>query len=145
MANFLKPEKVLAIIACLIEGNSVRATERLTGTHRDTVLRTLVRFGELCQEILDTHIHDVDCYSIQVDEIWAYVFKKQGRLTDEDRYQHPERGDTYTFVGLDADSKLVISHVVGKRNAETTVQFIQDLASRLNGNRPQIVSDGFDA
>lgn len=145
MANYLKPEKKKSVIACLVEGLSIRATERLTSVHRDTILRNLVQVGERCQEVLSTHIHDVDCDSIQMDEIWTFVFKKQKQLTTQDKMTTPEKGDQYVFVAMDADSKLVINHLIGKRDRWTTHKFIQDLSSRLNGNRPQITSDGFEA
>lgn len=144
MANYLKPEKVLAVINCLLEGCSVRSVERLVGVHRDTILRQLVKAAGRCQEIMDRYVRDVDCYSIQTDEIWSFIYKKQARLKEEDLLRHPERGDQYTFVGMCADSKLVIAHTTGKRNAATTTRFIQDLASRLNGNRPQIATDGYE-
>lgn len=145
MANHLRPEKKKTIVACLVEGLSIRATERLTGVHRDTILRHLIQVGERCQEVLDQYVRHVESDSIQVDEIWTFVFKKQKRLTDKDRVFAPEKGDQYVFVAMDADSKLVINHVIGKRDRWTTHEFTQDLSSRLNGNRPQITSDGFDA
>ena len=145
MANHLNFDKKVSVIHHLVEGNSIRATERLTDVHRDTICRLLVRVGEQCAAILDDMINDVAADSIECDEIWSYVGKKQKRCTKEEK-KTGERGDQYVFVGLDSDTKLVISHLVGKRSAETTTAFIKDLGSRLSNDadyKPQISSDGF--
>lgn len=84
-------------------------------------------------------IKNVPAKRIQADEIWTYVFKKQARLNTED---HPDMGDQYVFVGMDADTKLIISHLVGKRDAASAYYFIRDLKNRVQG-RPQVTTDGF--
>ena len=81
----------------------------------------------------------VPAQRIQVDEIWTYVFKKQARLSSLD---HPDMGDQYVFIGMDADTKLVISHLVGKRDATSAYNFMRDLKDRVKG-RPQVTTDGF--
>ncbi len=137
--NRLKPEKQEAIVSALVEGNSVRSVERMTGVHRDTITRLVLRVGSTCEQIMDETMHDLGCERIEVDEVWSYVGKKQRHVRpDEDPNQV---GDCWTWVALDADSKLVPAYAVGKRDFPTGVAFIRDLASRLSG-RPQISSDG---
>lgn len=142
MANVLKREKQEMVIRCLVNGSSIRATERMTGVHRDTIMRLMVRVGNRCEQIMDSEMRDLDCRHLQLDEIWAYVGKKQRWVTMEDDPQ--KVGDFYTFVALDTDTRLVPSYRVGKRDMETTQAFVDDLASRL-AVRPQISADGFNA
>lgn len=130
------------IINCLVEGNSIRSTERMTGTHRDTICRLLVEVGDGCAKLMDEQMHDLPCRRIEVDEIWAYVGKKQRHMTPAD---DPYRvGDQYTFVALDAETKLVPSYLVGKRDLPTAKVFLNDLAGRL-ANQIQLSSDGLAA
>jgi IS1 family transposase len=126
------------IINCLVEGNSIRSTERMTNTHRDTICRLLVEVGEGCQRIMDEKMRDLPCTLIQVDEIWSYVGKKQARLQPgEDRSR---LGDQWTFVALDPETKLVPAYRVGKRTVREANAFIADLSERLS-NRIQLSSD----
>lgn len=126
------------IINCLVEGNSIRSTERLTNTHRDTIMRLMVQVGEGCAAIMDQEMRDLACQRIQVDEIWSYVGKKQARLTRED--DKSRLGDMWTFVALDPDTKLIPSYRVGKRTRHNAVAFMEDLSDRL-ANRVQLSSD----
>lgn len=137
--NILPQDKQATIIAAHVEGSSIRSMERMTGVHRDTIMRLIVRTGEGCAKLLDERVRNVQAKRIQADEIWTYVFKKQARLTSDD---HPDMGDQYVFVGMDADTKLVISHLVGKRDAASAFYFIRDLKDRVQG-RPQVTTDGF--
>lgn len=103
--NRLPIERRAQIIHALVEGNSIRSTERMTNVHRDTIMRLLVEVGKGCETILDEQMRDLDCRRIQVDEIWAYVQKKQRQVRrDDDRRRV---GDIWTFVALDPDTKLV--------------------------------------
>ena len=143
--NVLKPEKKLAVVRGLVEGCSIRSTERMTGVHRDTIMRLLVSVGERCSEILDANLKGFHSKLIQVDEIWTFVGKKERRLTNEEKL-NPELGDQYVFVAIDAETKLVPSYLVGKRDGETALRFMMDLQERLQGNgRIQLTSDGFKA
>jgi IS1 family transposase len=130
----------IAVISALVEGNSIRSTHRMTGVHRDTIARLLVEVGEGCARLLDDKIRRVPAKRIEVDEIWTYVFKKERRLTEED--DPAERGDQYVFVAIEADSKLVISHCIGKRDSRTALTLIDDMASRIT-QRVQLTTDGF--
>lgn len=124
----LKHEKKLAVISALVEGTSIRSTERMTGVHRDTICRLLVETGGNCAALLDSHIHNVRAKYLQADEIWCFVQKKAKRVRDDDP---KEFGDQWGFVAMDEDSKLVPSFVVGKRTKETTYAFLLDLQKRL--------------
>ena len=137
--NILPVEKQVQIINGLIEGCSMRATARMVGVERNTVTRTLLKIGERCAALLDAKIRRVPARRVQVDEIWTYIFKKQALITDDDP---PERGDQYVFIGMDADTKLVISHLIGKRDAATAFYMISDLKERL-AYRVQLTTDGF--
>ena len=143
--NCLKMEKKLAVISALVEGNSIRSIERMTGIHRDTIMRLLVSVGEKCTTILDQNLKSFHSKLIEADEIWTFVRKKERRLTDEERL-NPELGDQYVFVALDAETKLVPTFLVGKRDGETALRFMIDLQNRLTGNgRIQLTTDGLRA
>ena len=141
--NTVQMERKIQILKALVEGNSIRSTERMTETHRDTITRLLVRVGNQCQRTMDNLLKDFHCEKIQVDEIWTFVKKKEKRLSYKEK-SHGEFGDQYVFVALDADTKLVPAFTVGKRNSETTLNFIIELYNRLQGNgRIQLTSDGY--
>ncbi len=140
--NVLKAEKQEVAIAALVEGTSIRSIERMTGIHRDTIMRLMVRVGQNCENILDTYMRKLKCKTLQVDEIWCFVGKKQRHLTRADNKE--ELGDHWVFVALDADSKLIPSYIVGKRTADNAHAFIKDLAGRLD-NRVQLSSDALNA
>ena len=140
--NRLKKDKQIQVIAALVEGNSVRSIERMADVHRDTILRLMVRVGGSCAEMMDASLRGLDLRHVQMDEIWAYVGKKQRHVQPED---DPKLvGDFWTYVALDTDTKLVPSHLVGKRNRTNTRAFVDDLASRMAG-RVQISSDMMEA
>lgn len=140
--NVLRPEKQFAVLSALIEGCSIRSTSRMTGVNKKTILKLLVDVGTHCAILLDEQIRGLTCTAIECDEIWTFVAKKERRLTTDDRLLHPDYGDQYTFVAFDPQTKLVPSFVVGKRDGQTTLQFIRDLRSRLRGHI-QISTDGF--
>ena len=128
------------VVAALVEGNSIRSVERMTSIHRDTIMRLAVRVGDGCDKLMDEMMRDLTCPRFQLDEIWAYVGMKQKtarRLNKTDEF-----GDLYTFVAIDADSKLVPCWYVGHRRWNDTVMFVNDLRERLV-NRPQITTDAF--
>jgi IS1 family transposase len=135
----ISEETGLKAIQCLIEGCSIRSTERLTDLHRDTILSLLVLAGERCAKVMDTRMQNLKCQFIQCDEIWTFVQKKQKRCRKEDP---AEFGDAWVFVAIDPVTKLVPSFNIGKRSAATTKDFIDDLAQRLN-SRIQLTTDGF--
>src|SRR5260370_2643389 len=133
------PKKV-AVISALLEGNSIRSIERMTGIHRDTIMRLLVSSGNHCAELLHVTMRDLRCRYIQCDEIWTYVGKKERQISQDDS---PDLGNQWVFVAIDAETKLVPSFTVGKRTRETTYRFLTDLKSRLTEERFQLTTDGF--
>ena len=140
--NRLPVETQTAVISALVEGASIRSVERISGVHRDTITRLMVRVGEACDRLLHETMRELPCTRLEADEIWCYVGKKQRRVTSAD---DPQRvGDFWTFVAIDAETKLVPTWLVGKRDAPTAEAFIADLASRL-ANRVQISTDGLSA
>ncbi len=141
--NTLSMERKEQILSALVEGVSIRSTERMTNTHRDTIMRLLVRVGNGCQQLLDEHLKNFHSKYIQVDEIWTYVGKKERRLTDEEKRKY-DIGDQYVFVALDAETKLVPVFTVGKRDGHTTLRFMLELQNKLRENgRIQLTTDGF--
>lgn len=141
--NVLKSEKQLAVVAALVEGVSIRSIERLTGVHRDTIMRLTVRVGENCQQIMAERMRNLTCAKVQVDEIWTFCRKKQARLREEEK-NAVSLGDQYVFVGIDADTKLVPHFDVGKRTTATAYRFMDALKARLaQGVRFQLTTDGF--
>jgi IS1 family transposase/transposase-like protein len=135
----IEQDDAIRALQCLLEGCSVRSTERLTGLHRDTILSLLVLAGERSAQLLDARMRELTCKFIQCDEIWTFCFKKQRRVRKDDA---AEVGDQWVFVAIDAETKLIPSFVVGKRSKGTTDILINDLAQRLT-NRVQITTDGF--
>ncbi len=140
--NRLSLARRAQVINCLVEGNSIRSTERMTDTHRDTVMRLLVEVGEGCARLMNEHMRDLRCRRIPVDEIWAYVQKKQRQVTEAD--DRSRVGDQWTFVALDPDTKLIPTWRVGKRDLQTATAFLTDLSDRL-ANRVQLSSDALAA
>lgn len=138
MVNVLSKDKQITAIAALAEGSSIRSIERMTGIHRDTIMRLGVRIGKGCARLLDEKMRGLTCNRIQVDEIWGFIGKKDRNITPED---DRELGSVWTFCAIDSDSKIVPSYKVGRRDAITANAFMFDLASRLR-NRIQLSSDG---
>src|SRR6266481_784295 len=142
MANVLGKDKQITITAALAEGSSIRSIERMTGVHRDTIMRLGVKIGQGCARVLDAKMRGLDCKRLELDEIWGYIGKKMRHVKEDD---DPTLGDVWTFCAIDAETKLVPAyHVSNKRDAESTNAFVQDLASRLN-NRVQISTDAMNA
>jgi IS1 family transposase len=139
MANELKTEQKAQAVSLLCEGNSIRSIERITGIHRDTVMRLGVRVGTACAKIQDEKMRGLNCAQIEVDEIWGFIGAKRNNAARAGVY-----GDVWTFIALDADTKLIPSFIVGKRDAYHAKAFISDLAGRL-AKRVQVSSDSLAA
>lgn len=139
MSNNLPTEKKITAISMLCEGNSIRAIERMTGVHRDTIMRLRVRVGQGCAEIMDDKMHGLSIPLVQVDELWGFIGAKQKTAKANDMIG---AGDIWVWVAMDAETKLVPAFLTGKRDKMHAVQFMDDLASRLV-SRPQISSDAF--
>lgn len=129
------------IINALVEGNSIHSTERMTGTHRDTICRLLVEVGDGCAKLMDEKMRKLPCRRIEVDEVWTFCQKKQRQVeAGEDRRRV---GDQWVFVALNPESKLVPTYRVGKRRRGDAVAFMTDLSERL-ANRVQLSSDALN-
>jgi IS1 family transposase len=138
--NRLSTEERAKVVGCLIEGCSLRATVRLTGVAKKTVSRILVETGEACAAYHDTIMRNLSCKVIQVDEVWSFTYCKQANIPEHLQGQDGV-GDTWTWIAIDADTKLIPSWHVGLRDAEAAYRFIHDLKGRL-ANRIQLTSDG---
>jgi len=140
MANVLKAEKRVAVISALVEGNSVNSTVRMTGVAKNTILKLLVELGDACAAYQDRVLRNLSCDRLEVDELWGFCYAKQKNVAPEHRGIFGY-GDVWTFVAIDAKTKLIPSFLVGLRDGGTATEFCQDLASRMAG-RVQLTSDG---
>ena len=131
------------IVSCLVEGNSVRATCRMTGAAKGTILKLLSDMGEACVAYHDAHVRGLQCKRVQCDEIWSFVGAKQKNVTTMEQSE-AGMGDAWTWIALDADSKLVVSYLMGQRGPRWATAFMQDVASRID-SRIQITTDGHKA
>jgi IS1 family transposase len=142
MSNKLSPDQKTTAVSMLCEGSSIRSIERMTGVHRDTIMRLGVRMGEGCKQIMDEKLRGMNCRTVQLDETWGFVGMKQKTANKQGR---PEGlGDVWTWVAIDADSKLVPAFHVGDRSQADADAFVEDLAARLS-HRVQITSDALKA
>ncbi len=139
--NKLDIAKRAQIVAALVEGCSIRATVRMTGASKNTIAKLLVELGAACSTYLDEHLVNLPCKRVQVDEIWSFCYAKAKNVTPEIAAKNPFAGDVWTWVAIDADTKLIPSWIVGPRDGVTTRIFVNDLADRL-ANRIQLTSDG---
>src|SRR6266566_4159346 len=105
MANILPKEKQQIVIGALAEGTSIRSIERLSGIHRDTIMRLGVRVGETCRQILNQKMRGLNCSQIEVDELWGFIGKKQAHASQADR--RAGLGDCWTFLSIDPTTKLM--------------------------------------
>jgi IS1 family transposase len=139
--NKLSTEKRVQILSCLVEGNSLRATARMCDVAFNTVLKFVPEIGEACSEYQDKVFHNLKCKRVQCDEIWSFCYAKEKNVPEEHQGEFGY-GDIWTWVALDADTKLVPSFCVGNRDAKTAKIFMDDLAGRL-ANRVQLTTDGY--
>lgn len=142
LANMrIKLEDAVLALKCLVEGNSVRSTERLTGLHRDTILDLLLLAGERCEALMKEKICNVPVKQVQADEIWGYVYKKE-KNKEGHEIMNLFLGDAYTFVAIEANSKLVLCFELGRRDWDTTISFVKKLGKAVRG-KFQLTTDGF--
>jgi IS1 family transposase len=139
--NILPFDKQVQIISALTEGCSIRSVERLTGIHRDTIMRLGLRIGEACARLHDRHMHSLRVNRIEIDEVWSFVGKRQRKGAPVEPL---DRGEQYLFTALASTSKAIVAYRMGRRDMGTTEAFLADLRERVLGN-PEISSDGFTA
>jgi IS1 family transposase len=139
---YISQDKAVLALQLLLEGNSIRSTERITGLDRNTIMSMLVKAGTRCQQIMDEKIQNIDVFDVEVDEIWGFVQKKESHKMQYEK-QVEVIGDAYCFVGMERNSKLVLCHHLGKRDQLSTNLFMRKLARATSQHRFQLTSDGF--
>jgi len=141
--NKLPLSKRTQIVAALVEGNSIRSTCRMTGAAKGTVLKLLVDLGRACEMYQQEHITGLNSRRIQCDEIWSFCYAKQKNVPLEMKDTEGV-GDVWTWTAIDADTKLIVSWLVGGRDAGYASEFMEDVAQRLT-HRVQLTTDGHKA
>lgn len=140
------------VISCLVDGCSIRATTRITGVCKKAVMRLLVDAGRVAAEYQDRVLRDLRPRRIQIDEVWSWIECKKANATPDILARNPHAGDVWLYVAIDSDTKLVMAHQVGARNAYNTYGFLNDVASRIQfvdparpfaeQRRVQVTTDG---
>lgn len=141
--NKLSTEEKVKVVACLVEGNSLRSTVRMTGIHRTTIQKLLVDLGKVCSEYQDKAFRNLKLKRLQCDEIWAFIGCKQKNVQTTE-HKRNGWGDVWTWTALDAETKLVPCWYIGTRDGGAAYHFIHDLKGRL-ANRVQLTTDGHKA
>jgi IS1 family transposase len=139
--NRLPADKRIQVISALVEGNSVRSTVRMTGVAKNTITKLIAELGPLCAAYMDRTLRSLSCQRLQCDETWSFCYAKAKNVTAKIRAQNPSAGDVWTWVAMDAETKLVCSWLVGDRDAGCAYEFMTDLAGRLR-QRVQLTTDG---
>lgn len=138
--NRLSTADRVRVVSALVEGCSIRATCRMTGVAKNTVVKLLVELGAACEAFHDQHVRGVKAKRVQADEVWSFCYAKDKNLPERMRGMEGV-GSVWTWTALDSDSKLIVSWYVGDRDAECAGRFMQDLSGRLAG-RCQLTTDG---
>jgi IS1 family transposase len=138
--NRLDPKTRAQIIQLLCEGMAIRAITRVTGASKNTIAKLLVSVGRACAEYQDHALRDLPCKRVQLDEIWSFVYAKQDHVRKA-KAAPANAGDAWTWTAICADTKLLITTLVGQRNTDYALAFVDDLRWRL-ANRVQVTSDG---
>jgi len=141
--NRLSKERRAQIIGMMVDGVPLRAISRMTGASINTVVKLLADAGNACLDYQDHALRNLPCKRIQADEIWSFVYSKQKNVPEEKRGQFGY-GDVWTWTAIDADTKLIVSWYLGRRDGDAAFQFMTDLESRLS-NRVQLTTDGHHA
>lgn len=137
--NRLDQSKQAAIVRCLVEGNSIRATVRMTGAAKNTVVKLLAELGTACAAYHDHHVRFLNVKRVQCDEIWSFVGAKKKNVSLDKKLEEGW-GDVWTWTAIDADTKLCVSWLVGGRDLGWAMQFMQDVADRIS-SRVQLTTD----
>lgn len=129
------------VVRCLLEGCSINSTVRMTGVAKHTILKLLVDLGQACADFMDATMRNLSCERLQADETWAFCFAKQKNVKPKHFENGGYAGDIWTWIAIDADTKLIPSWLIGMRDASSARSFVEDLAGRL-ANRVQLTTDG---
>jgi IS1 family transposase len=138
--NRLPQAKRVQVVKALVEGNSIRSTVRMTGVAKNTVSKLLVELADACAQYQDDTLRGLTCRRVEADEIWAFCYAKEANVPEEHKGEFGY-GDIWTWVAMDADTKLIISSLVGERDTPTAIEFMTDVRERV-ANRTQLTTDG---
>jgi transposase-like protein/IS1 family transposase len=141
---YISPEKAALAIRLLVEGNSIRSTERITGIDRNTVMSLLAKAGERCQRLMDEKLRNIPVQDVEIDELWGFCFKKERERREEEKDVYGI-GDAWAFCAIERHSKLILAYHLGKRDRESTDRFIGKLRYATGDSRFQLTSDGWTA
>jgi IS1 family transposase len=136
----LTSAKRVQVVKCLVEGNSLRATARMTGVARNTVSSLLVDLAKACWDYQNDALRGLTCRRVEADETWAFCYAKEANVPEAHKGEFGF-GDIWTWVAMDADTKLVVSWLVGERDTPTAIDFMTDVRERI-ANRTQLTTDG---
>lgn len=139
--NVLSVEKKVRIVRALVEGCSIRSIERMTGHHRDTIMRVLLEAGQNAHRVMDSYMRGVLLRQLQCDEAWTYVYKKDARINGDEQ-DNAKIGSQYVFVAMDRQTKLIPCYRLGKRTYANAKAFMAELRARIIG-QPHITTDSF--
>jgi IS1 family transposase len=139
--NKLDTAKRTQIVTAIVEGCSVRSISRMTGASKNTIQKLVIDLGLACIDYLNKTLVNLSCERVQCDETWNFVAAKQANVTDKILARNPQAGDCWTWVAMDADTKLICTWMVGRRDWSTAKHFVDDLAARM-ANRIQLTTDG---
>jgi transposase-like protein/IS1 family transposase len=139
---YVSQEKANLAIQLLIEGNSIRSTQRITGVDQNTIMKLLVLAGEKCEKLMGRLIVNVPVKDVECDEIWGFVQKKEGHKGPEEAHDE-SIGDAYCFVAIERSTKLILNFALGRRSKATTDVFIEGLRHATSSQNFQITTDGF--
>src|ERR1044072_3732629 len=139
----LAEDKALSVLHHLVEGCSIRSTERITGVEKKTILSLLVLVGEKCERLLDERIQNISVKDVQCDEIWGYVSMKEKTKSRLGRFDEDELGDAYCFVGMERNTNLILAWHLGRRTFDDTWAFTKKLARATSDDSFQISTDSF--
>lgn len=142
--NRLSTSQRAAVVRCLVEGNSIRSTVRITGVAKNTITKLLIDLGEACSKHQDATLRNLPCKRLQLDEIWTFCHAKSKNLSPEKEGVFGF-GDVWTWTAIDAETKLVPSFLVGPHDGPAACRFVDDLAGRLAAGRVQVTTDGLKA
>lgn len=139
---YIPEEKAVLALQLLLEGNSIRSTERISGLDRNTIMSLLVKAGDRCNTLMVEKIVRLSVRDVQADEIWGFVYKKEGHKLETEKTV-AGIGDAYCFVGIERHNKLILAWHLGKREQRSTDAFIAKLRYATDGSRYQFTTDGF--
>src|SRR6202162_3637298 len=140
--SYIPQEKVVLALRLLIEGNSIRSTERITNLDRNTIMRLLTLAAEKCERLMARVIVNVPVKDVECDEIWGFIQKKEGHKGPEEAHDETI-GDAYCFVAIERSTKLILNFALGRRSKATTEVFIEGLRHATSSQNFQITTDGF--